>query len=455
MAQATFLADAPGSTLPPTSGTTPVDLKSVAAASGTKDAGLNISSQDVANSRYKEEREKRLRGDGVQQFREAAGELSAFQDDVWAAPLTRAPIVARTKVVIVGGGFGGLVTAVKLKQAGIEDFVIVERGGDFGGTWYFNRYPGVTCDVESLIYLPLLEETGYIPKDRFSYGPEIRDHIERIVKKWDLRTKAWLQTDITSVVWDDAMLRWQIRTNREDHWTAQHVVIATGTLHKPKLPGIKGIEKFQNVHFHSGRFDYKVTGGSGNGSLVGLKTKTVGIIGTGASGVQLVPRIAEDAKHLYVFQRTPSTVTPRENWTNNPKQTDRFHAGWQEEERDLFANLMQGERIDRACTALEGLEALTMKTITEDAEANGVEVTPEKFSELYKAADFKLMEKLRRYVEESVRDTEVAAKLKPWFVKTVRFFHLELTYPLGTLSCANALHSTMSSTQPSIFPTSR
>lgn len=265
-----------------------------------------------------------------------------------------------------------------------------------------------------MIYLPFLEETGYIPKDRFSYGPEIREHVERIVCKWDLRSKACLQTQITSITWDNAILRWHIRTDRSDHIISQFVVLATGTLHKPKLPALRGIENFKPDHFHSGRFDYEVTGGDADSSLPKLKDKVVGIIGTGASGVQLVPRIARDSKKLYVFQRTPSTVTPRENWKNDLKMADRLKPGWQADQMDLFANIMQGESIDRECTALEGLEALTMMTLKSNAEAAGIAFEPENIPDLYKAADFMLMKKLRRHVEDTVLNKETAEKLKPW-----------------------------------------
>ncbi|RMZ71756.1 Pentalenolactone D synthase [Pyrenophora seminiperda CCB06] len=377
------------------------------------EGGIADTKQEAVTAKYKEEREKRLRPDGVKQFRETEGELAAFKEDIWAPPLERDAIHAETKVLVVGGGFGGLVAAVNLIKQDVTDFLIVERGSDFGGTWFWNQYPGVTCDVESLIYLPFLEETGYIPKDRFSYGPEIREQVERIVQKWDLRPRSCLQTEITSIKWDESILRWQVRTNRSDHFVAQFVVMATGTLHKPKLPAISGIETFQRPHFHSGRFDYRVTGGDANSPLVKLRDKTVGIIGTGASGVQLVPRIAQDAKKLYVFQRTPSTVTPRENWKNDTSKE--YPPGWQQDQMDLFANLMQGENIDRECTALEGLEPLTVRAITKDAEAAGVKVGPETMAELFKAADFKLMEKLRKMVEDTVHDAETAEKLKPWY----------------------------------------
>jgi cyclohexanone monooxygenase len=277
------------------------------------------------------------------------------------------------------------------------------------------HYIGVSCDVDSLLYLPFLEETGYVPKDRFSYGPEIREHVERIVQHWELRKRTHLQTDVCSVVWDSEISRWRVQTSHSDDFTAHFVVLAVGTLHKPKLPAISGIEDFEGHHFHTGRFNYEVTGGNDvRSELKGLEDKNVAIIGTGASAVQLVPHLARYSRRLCVFQRTPSTVTPRENWKNDVEPILKRRPGWQEAEMELFANIMQGELTDEPCTALEGLEALTARAVTKNAEEAGVEVTPKILPDLLKAADLRLMESLRRYVEESVRDPETAEKLKPW-----------------------------------------
>jgi cyclohexanone monooxygenase len=193
------------------------------------------------------------------------------------------------------------------------------------------------------------------------------------------------------------------------------VVLAVGTLHKPKLPAIPGIEGFQGHHFHSGRFNYDVTGGTDvKSELVRLLDKKVAVIGTGASAVQLVPHLAQYSKKLYVFQRTPSTVTPRENWKNDIEPILKRPPGWQEAEMNLFANIMQGELTDEPCTALEGLEALTARTVTKKAEEAGIKVTPAILPDLLKAADLELMESLRKYVGDSVQDPDTAEKLKPW-----------------------------------------
>ncbi|CAG8973061.1 hypothetical protein HYALB_00010835 [Hymenoscyphus albidus] len=368
-------------------------------------------------AKYKEERDKRLRSDGVAQFKEAEGTLAHFKEDPWAAPLVRAKIEKTVKVLVVGGGFGGLVTAVELKQQDVHDFVLVEKGAGFGGTWYWNQYPGASCDVEAMIYLPFLEETGYVPVDRYSYGPEIRAHCNRIVQKWDLLQHAHLQTEITSISWDGTLLRWHVHTNHNDHFISQFVVLATGTLHKPQLPGVRGIGNFKGHHFHTGRWNYQITGGDSNGNMEKLRTKTVGIIGTGASAIQLVPKLAGDVKKLYIFQRTPSTISVRDNCRTDPSMLATFKPGWQKKLLDDFANILQGDLLDDdvECTALEGLEAFTMRTIHSEAKKAGIMIEERELPELFKAADFRLMEGIRKRIEDTVTDKQTAEKLKPWY----------------------------------------
>ena len=269
--------------------------------------------------------------------------------------------------------------------------------------------------MESFIYLPFLEETGYVPKDRFSFGPEIREHVSRIVEKWDLAPKAHLQTDITSMVWDESIRRWHVYTNHSDHFITQFVVLATGTFHEPKLPALTGIENFKRDHFHSGRWNYEISGGDANGNMKKLSDKTVGIIGTGASAVQLVPKLAQDVKKLYVFQRTPSSISIRDNYPINPAFSATLKPGWQRERMHDFATILQGEVSDKKCTALEGLEALTMKAIFKEAEKAGVAIPPEQIPELFQLADFRLMESIRKLVSDTVLDKETAEKLKPWY----------------------------------------
>ena len=162
---------------------------------------------DALREQYRRERDKRLRADGNDQYVEVKGDFSRYVDDPYVEPgFTRAPLLDEVEVVIIGGGFGGLLIGARLRQAGmpeLQDLRIIEKGGDFGGTWYWNRYPGAQCDIESYIYLPLLEETGYIPKEKYSYAPEIFEHAQRIGEHFDLYDNACFQTQITAMRWDD------------------------------------------------------------------------------------------------------------------------------------------------------------------------------------------------------------------------------------------------------------
>lgn len=276
--------------------------------------------------------------------------------------------------------------------------------------------------MESYVYLPFLEETGYLPKERFTPGPEILEHFDRIVTKWDLRSRAYLQTKIESVVWDEGIRRWRVHTDHADRFVAQFVVLATGTLHEPKLPGISGIDEFRGRQFHSGRWDYGVTGGDPlGGRMTKLADKTVGIVGTGASAVGIVPVLARSARKLYVFQRTPSTIWPRENWkTDAAAMAATLTPGWQQARMDQLAAVLHGgpgEVVSDAaeCTAAEGLEVLTLRELYREAEAAGVAVQPDEVAELMRLADLRRMEAVRRFIEETVRDRETAEKLKPWY----------------------------------------
>ena len=148
-----------------------------------------------------------------------------------------------------------------LSEAGVTDVRIIEKGGDFGGTWYWNRYPGAQCDTASLVYMPLLEETGYMPSEKYAHAPEILEHCRRIGRQYGLYDNALFHTQVTSLDWDEADSRWNISTNRGDAFTAQFVGMGTGPLHVPKLPGIPGIETFKGHSFHTSRWDYGYTGG--------------------------------------------------------------------------------------------------------------------------------------------------------------------------------------------------
>src|SRR5580658_3913696 len=189
---------------------------------------------EALRARYAQERDKRLRGDGNTQYVEMTGAFAHYLDDPYTdGPIDRAPIHETTEVLIVGGGFGGLLAGARLRGVGIDDFRIVEKAGDFGGTWYWNRYPGAACDTESYIYLPLLEETGYIPERKYARAPEILEHSRRIGRHFDLYERALFQTVITEMRWLDDEQLWRIATDRGDELRARFVILAAGPLHRP------------------------------------------------------------------------------------------------------------------------------------------------------------------------------------------------------------------------------
>ena len=278
-------------------------------------------------------------------------------------------------MVVIGGGFGGLLAGARLREAGIEDIRLIEKGGEFGGTWYWNRYPGAMCDVESYIYLPLLEELGYVPTEKYVRAPEILAHSRAIGEHYGLTDGALFQTEVTGMVWDDADDRWVVSTNRGDAIRARFVVMANGPLHRPKLPAIPGIERFGGHTFHTSRWDYAYTGGDSNGTLTGLAGKRVGIIGTGATAVQCVPHLGEAADELYVFQRTPSSIDVRANRPTDPQWASSLEPGWQRRRMENFNNLVSGvfepeDLVDDGWTDIIGKLLLKMR------EANAARLQP-------------------------------------------------------------------------------
>ena len=283
---------------------------------------------DALHEKYLYERDKRLREDGIGQYVEVKGDFTHYIDDPYVEPgFTRAPVFDHVEIAIIGGGFGGLLMGARLREAGFDKIRMVESAGDFGGTWYWNRYPGAMCDVESYCYLPLLEELNYIPKHKYSFAPEILEHSRAIGRHYRLYDDALLQTAVTELRWDEKGASWVITTSRGDRFTAQYVAMANGPLSRPKLPGIPGINEFKGHTFHTSRWDYRYTGGSSEGGLTGLADKRVGIIGTGATAIQCVPHLGEWAKELYVFQRTPSSVDVRNNAETDPAWAASLHAG--------------------------------------------------------------------------------------------------------------------------------
>ncbi len=373
------------------------------------DSNDNIS-LEAARERYAIEREKRLRDDGVEQYHEFTGAYEDFDIDPYVEPgFTRDPIVEDKTVVIVGGGFAGMMTAINLTRRGIRDFYIVEKAGDFGGTWYWNRYPGCMCDVESYTYLPMLEETGFMPTEKYSSASEIFGYCQHMARHFDLYPHALFQTEIDEAVWDEDVERWTITTSRDDRLSAKFFITAGGLLHKAKLPGIPGINDFAGRMFHTSRWDYDFTGGSATEPMEKLRDLRVGIVGTGATSVQAVPQLAKTAKELYVFQRTPSAVGFRGNGPTDPEWFESLEPGWHDARVKNFTQCVTGVKPDERLVDDGWVDI--MWDNTQDQQG-----TPEDRA-ARERLDFETMQQLRDRVDEIVDDPETADKLKPWYGK--------------------------------------
>ena len=368
-------------------------------------------------AKYRAERDRRLRAEGNAQYIKIEAEFSRYLDDPYVAPgFTRDALSDEIDVVVIGGGFGGLLAGARLREAGVKNVHLIEKGGDFGGTWYWNRYPGAACDVESYVYLPLLEEVGYMPVEKYTRAPEILKYCRMIGEKYDLYRDACFQTEVTALNWDNAASRWIISTNRGDAMKARFVIMANGPLHRPKLPGIPGVETFKGHTFHTSRWDYDYTGGDPMGGLTGLKGKRVGIIGTGATAVQCVPHLGESADQLFVFQRTPSSIDRRDNRPTDPQWVESLQPGWQQHRMDNFNILVSGGYAKEDLVADGWTDIIRnlgiVATIRKAQSADGSVGDP---AELLQLADFRKMEQIRARVDEYVVDRDTAERLKPWY----------------------------------------
>ena len=369
-------------------------------------------------AKYLEERDKRLRTDGNQQYVEVKGDFSAYVDDPYVEREEREPVFDHVDVVVIGGGFGGLLMGGRLREAGFEDIRMIEKGGDFGGTWYWNRYPGAMCDVESYCYLPMLEELGYVPKHKYSFAPEIAEHSQNIAHHFRLYDNALLSTCVTHMEWDESAERWTIETDRGDKMTARAVAMGTGPLDRPKLPGIPGIDSFEGHTFHTSRWDYDYTGGDNAGGLDGLADKRVGIIGTGATAVQAIPHLGASAQELFVFQRTPSSVDVRNNRETDPEWAESLEPGWQERRMDNFNVIVTGgdqeeDLVHDGWTDIfRNLTGIAAKTASRKL---GRRLTGPEKGELMEMSDYRKMEGVRHRVDEIVKDPATAEALKPWY----------------------------------------
>ncbi|BBZ53203.1 monooxygenase [Mycolicibacterium phocaicum] len=371
---------------------------------GSSDSDGTTFDPDALRQRYAEERARRLRSDGIGQYVEIAGRFAAFGEDPWAEPgFTREPLTDEVDVAIIGAGFGGLLTGARLRELGVADIRLIDKAADVGGTWYWNRYPGIACDVESYVYMPLLEELDYVPTEKYAKGAEIFAHCQAIARHYDLYRNACLQTEVREIRWDPSDSRWVIATNHGDAIRARFVSMANGYLQKPKLPGIEGITEFAGHAFHTSRWDYAYTGAG----LENLADKRVGIIGTGATAIQCVPRLAPAVGELFVFQRTPSTVDVRANAPTDRQWAAALEPGWQQRRIENFQILTAGGQADEdlvadAWTSLA--KAMPIAREGTDPQASTAEL-----------ADFAKMEQIRARIDALVTDPATAEGLKPWY----------------------------------------
>jgi len=365
---------------------------------------------DALQRKYREERDRRLRSDGSDQYIKIEGKFAHYLEDPYSDRIERDPVQEELDVVVLGGGFGGLLTGARLREAGVTDVRVVEKGGDFGGTWYWNRYPGAACDVESYNYMPLLEETGYMPIEKYGRADELLEHSRRIGRHFGLYDKALFQTEITEARWYEDKARWLVNTDRGDKLWTRFLVTASGPLQEPKLPGIPGVESFAGHSFHTSRWDYNYTGGNALGALDKLADKSVAIIGTGATAVQCVPHLAEGAKKLYVFQRTPSSIYYRNDRPTDENWVRTLTPGWQKRRMLNYTSIMSGIR-----EAEDQVDDGWTKTIYSVMSTAPKGATPTQLGQLMQAADYTYMEEVRHRIDNVVRDKETAEALKPWY----------------------------------------
>jgi len=372
--------------------------------------------KEALKKKYLEERDKRLRVDGNAQYLELKGQLAHYLEDPYTPFDEREPITDHVTVAFIGGGFAGLVTGARLKEQGINDVRIIEKGGDFGGTWYWNRYPGAQCDTASFVYMPMLEETGHMPTEKYAHQPEILAQCQRIGNQYDLYDNALFHTEVKALEWQAEKSCWLVTTNRGDAFTAQYLGMGTGPLHVPKLPGIKGIEDFKGHSFHTSRWDYGYTGGNPeDGMLEKLKDKRVGIIGTGATSVQCVPHLAKACKELFVFQRTASSVDERNNKPTDPEWFKKMATeGWQQRWLENFTANQTGG-IATEDLVMDGWTELSRRVRSKIMELPAGDRTPVNMLAAYEDSDFEKMEEIRKRAEHLVEDKETAEGLKAWY----------------------------------------
>jgi len=374
--------------------------------------GVAAYDPETVRAKYLAERDRRL-VPGRTAVRDLRNDeqVTDLRDDPCTPFAERAPITDDVDVVIVGGGIAGILAGVQLRQAGIERIRIIDLAGGMGGTWYWNRYPGVMCDVESYIYLPMLEALDYVPTHRYSAGEEIRLHLQAIAERYDLVDDALFHTGVERAQWDEDIRRWRIRTDRGDELTSRYYVLAVGILNLMKVPAIPGMDDFRGQSFHSARWDYDYTGGGPGQPLTKLGDKVVGLVGTGATGIQCLPPLAAAAKHVYVFQRTPSAIGERGNRETPPEFGEGLEPGWQQHRMDNFQAIMLGKEADEDLID----DGWTHHYALAQHPPRSKDMSIEEYLRNGEAVDFDIMEQHRRRVDELVSDPIAGAVLKPYY----------------------------------------
>ena len=362
-------------------------------------AGAVFDAEEQA--RYRQFKEARR---GAADYMAIEGAFSSYLDDVYSAPpIEREALTDECEIVVVGAGFAGLLLWYKLREAGVRDVRFCEKGGDVGGTWYWNRYPGIACDVESYSYLPLLEEMGYYPTMKFASGFEIMEYCQHMAEKFGFYERCLFHTTVEETAWDESTGRWTVSTDRGDRMRARFVVLANGILTTPRLARIDGMERFQGEAFHTSRWNYDVD----------LTGKRVGIIGTGATAVQVIPEIAKVVDELYVFQRTPSSVDVRDQRSTRSDEI----AAWQDEPGWARARRARFAKISSGRTAIQANDDYLAGKVPDfkERKQHARKLSPEELMQKQLDSNFRIMEQIRARVDAIVEDPATAAALKPYY----------------------------------------
>ncbi len=338
--------------------------------------------------------------------------------------------VHEVDVLVVGAGASGIYALYALRQAGFEA-VIVDSAGGVGGTWYWNRYPGLVVDIESIEYSYAFSDELQQEWDwthRYAAQPELERYFNHVVDRFDLRKDIHLNTKIDTMVFDEADNMWDVTPEgRKPSYRARHVIMGTGLLSVPKDVSFPGLDRFEGEVYKT--FDWP-------GEDVDFSGKRVGVIGTGASGVQVIPIVAEQARHLYVYQRTPSYAVPLRNGPidrDHLQKVKANYAEWRQKER--FASFggwcaVHGEPIDQVFDLAMDQTEEEREALYENRWQNGglafYNVYPDVFGD--KAANDTLSEFLRRKIRERLNDPELEKLLVPDYPVLMRRLAGETNY---------------------------